>query len=73
MKVNTDTHRCCAILQPIIVKELKEAETKMKKMTAENESESHKKMYKAAMKENEKLMKEQEEHKSQSMPFTNCT
>ena len=63
----------CYILQPIIVKELKEAETKMKKMTAENGSETYKKMYKAATTENEKLKKEQEEHKSQSMPFTNCT
>ena len=70
MKVNTDTHHCCAILQPIIVKEL---ETKMKNMTAENESETHKKMYKVAMMKNERLMKEQEEHKSQSMPLTNCT
>ena len=42
-------------------------------MTAENEAfQTHKKQYAATMMENEKLMREQEEHKSQSMPFTNC-
>ena len=49
---------------------MKETEAKLAEMTAENETlQTHKKRY---IMENEKLMREQEEHKSQSMPFTNC-
>ena len=52
---------------------MKETEAKLAEMTAENEAfQTHKKQYAATMMENEKLMREQEEHKSQSMPFTNC-
>ena len=50
---------------------MKETEAKLAEMTAENETlQTHKKRYAATMMENEKLMREQEELKSQSMPFT---